>query len=91
MARFGDNMREVAVTEGDKVAAQIQFGYSVNGFGIGDLVEYINATDWRRHGPSFTEYEELYAVAASLRNGAGKRHASLREAAKIELGLRPFS
>src|SRR5277367_3278458 len=44
--RFGDNMREVAVTEGDKVAAQITFGYSVNGHGVGDLVKSVNlATD----------------------------------------------
>jgi L-arabinose isomerase len=42
-ARFGDNMREVAVTEGDKVAAQMQFGYSVNGHGVGDLVQYVDA------------------------------------------------
>ena len=42
--RFGDNMREVAVTEGDKVAAQMQFGYSVNGYGVGDLVKRVKAS-----------------------------------------------
>ena len=43
IARFGDNMRDVAVTEGDKVEAQIKFGYSVYGYGVGDLVEYVNS------------------------------------------------
>jgi len=89
VARFGDNMREVAVTEGDKVAAQIQFGYSVNGFGTGDLVEHVNAAAEADVDHLITEYEDSYTVAESLRNGGGKRRA-LREAAKIELGLRSF-
>ena len=51
VARFGDNMREVAVTEGDKVEAQIRLGYSVNGYGVGDLVKCVNAGQRRRDRP----------------------------------------
>jgi|SRR5579859_5581182 len=87
--RFGDNMREVAVTEGDKVEAQIQFGYSVNGYGIGDLVKYIGDVPDDSVTRLTAEYEERYHVVASLRKGA-ERHHSLRDAAKIELGLRSF-
>jgi L-arabinose isomerase len=88
-ARFGDNMREVAVTEGDKVAAQIKFGYSVNGFGVGDLVQSVNAVTNAAIGKLVQEYEDTYTVAADLRKG-GARHDSVREAARIELGLRAF-
>ena len=87
--RFGDNMREVAVTEGDKVAAQVQFGYSVNGYGIGDLVKSVNAVTDREVDRLVSEYEDRYAVAAKLRKTGSKRQ-SLREAARIELGLRSF-
>ena len=87
--RFGDNMREVAVTEGDKVAAQMKFGYSVNGYGVGDLVKYVNAvTDGQVHG-LLKDYEARYAMAPALRKDA-KRQASVREAARIEAGLRAF-
>ena len=88
-ARFGDNMREVAVTEGDKVAAQMKFGYSVNGFGVGDLVQSVNAVTNAAIGKLVQEYEDTYEVAADLRKG-GARHDSVREAARIELGLRAF-
>ncbi|HEY9049139.1 MAG TPA: L-arabinose isomerase [Ohtaekwangia sp.] len=88
-ARFGDNMRQVAVTEGDKVEAEIRFGYSVNGFGIGDLVKVINAVTDEEIGKLAGEYEQRYTLQASLRKG-GDKHASLREAAKIEIGLRNF-
>jgi L-arabinose isomerase len=89
IARFGDNMREVAVTEGDKVAAQIKLGFSVNGYGVGDLVKFTeraSATDVDR---LLREYEDRYTVAASLRDG-GARRDSLRQAAKIECGMRAF-
>ena len=89
-ARFGDNMREVAVTEGDKVAAQIQFGYSVNGYGVGDLVQVRQRGHRRRDrraGPGIRG--QPTQLAADLRNG-GSRHDSVREAARIELGLRAF-
>jgi len=88
-ARFGDNMREVAVTEGDKVAAQIQFGYSVNGYGVGDLVQSVKAVTNAALNKLLQEYEDTYAMAADLRKG-GARHESVREAARIELGLRAF-
>ena len=88
-ARFGDNMREVAVTEGDKVAAQMKFGYSVNGFGVGDLVQSVNAVTNAAIGKLVQEYEDTYEIAADLRKG-GARHDSVREAARIELGLRAF-
>ena len=88
-ARFGDNMREVAVTEGDKVAAQMKFGYSVNGYGVGDLVQSVNAATNSAIGKLVQEYEDTYEVAADLRKG-GARHDSVRDAARIELGLRAF-
>jgi L-arabinose isomerase len=87
--RFGDNMREVAVTEGDKVAAQIQFGYSVNGYGMGDLVKRVNQVSDREIDRLISEYEASYKVAPKLRAGGAMR-ASLREAARIEAGLRAF-
>ena len=88
-ARFGDNMREVAVTEGDKVAAQFKFGYAVNGYGVGDLVQSVNAVSGKAIDKLVQEYEDTYQVAADLRKG-GARHDSVREAARIELGLRAF-
>jgi L-arabinose isomerase len=87
--RFGDNMREVAVTEGDKVSAQMQFGYSVNGYGVGDLVQRVNAVSDKQIDYLVAEYEASYSVAAKLRKDGEKRQ-SLREAARIELGLRAF-
>ncbi len=87
--RFGDNMREVAVTEGDKVAAQMKFGFAVNGYGVGDLVQRVNAVTPAAISKLVQEYEDTYEVAVDLRKG-GARHESVREAAKIELGLRAF-
>jgi L-arabinose isomerase len=87
--RFGDNMREVAVTDGDKVAAQVQFGYSVNGYGVGDLVKSVNAVTDREIDRLVAEYEDLYTVAPKLRK-KGAMRPSLREAARIEVGLRAF-
>ena len=89
IVRFGDNMREVAVTEGDKVSAQIQFGYSVSGYGVGDLVEVVNSvTD--AEAEQLTEiYEDEYEVPAEARKG-GNLRKSLVEAARIEQGMRTF-
>jgi L-arabinose isomerase len=87
--RFGDNMREVAVTEGDKVSAQIQFGYSVNGYGVGDLVQRVNAVTDREIARLAAEYEASYAVSTKLRK-TGPLRNSMLEAARIELGLRSF-
>ena len=87
--RFGDNMREVAVTEGDKVAAQIQLGYSVNGYGIGDLALSMNAVGEAQANQRVAEYEALYTIPASTAQRPELRR-SLLEAARIELGLRAF-
>jgi L-arabinose isomerase len=88
-ARFGDNMRQVAVTEGDKVAAEMQFGYAVNGYGIGDLTQEIEAVSDAAVDALVDEYAETYTLQNSLQaNGAQRK--SLREAAKIEIGLTNF-
>lgn len=88
-ARFGDNMRYVAVTEGDKVAAEARFGFSVNYFGVGDLVAAIGDATDSSVSQLCAEYEERYEVATALRKG-GDRHEALRDGARIELGLRAF-
>jgi L-arabinose isomerase len=88
-ARFDDNMRQVAVTEGDKVSAEAKFGYSVDAYGIGDLVQYVDAVSDEAIGKLCAEYEERYQVADELRK-TGARHNSLRDGARIELGLRGF-
>ncbi|MBV4366602.1 L-arabinose isomerase [Erwinia sp. BNK-24-b] len=89
VARFGDNMREVAVTEGDKVAAQIQFGYAVNGWGVGDLVEVINGISDGDVNALVDEYESLYDFTPAAAVNGDKRQNVL-DAAKIELGLKSF-
>ena len=88
-ARFGDNMRQVAVTEGDKVAAEIRLGYSVNYHPVGDLVAEIGAVTDKAAAALCAEYDKAYTVAPELRQG-GKRRGELAESAKIELGLRAF-
>ncbi len=87
--RFGDNMRNVAVTEGDKVDAEIKFGYSVNAHGVGDLVARVNAVREQEITRLCDEYARLYTLAPALKKGKA-RHSSLREAARIEIGLRKF-
>jgi L-arabinose isomerase len=87
--RFGDNMREVGVTEGDKVEAQIKFGYSVNTYGIGDLVKVIDQTSDRSIDQLVSEYESKYKIAKALKKG-NEQHYALREAARIEIGLKNF-
>jgi L-arabinose isomerase len=87
--RFGDNMRFVAVTEGDKVEAEMKFGYSVNTHGVGDLVKYVNAVEQKEIDELCGLYANEYELAASLKPG-GAAHASLQEAARIEIGLRRF-
>jgi L-arabinose isomerase len=89
IARFGDNMRDVAVTEGDKVEAQIRFGYDVYGFGVGDLVERVRAVTDSEIDALVADYEVSYRVAPELARGAA-RHDALREGARIEAGLRRF-
>jgi L-arabinose isomerase len=87
--RFGDNMRQVAVTDGDKVEAEIKFGYAVNGYGIGDLVKVIHEVSDADIDKLCVEYESRYNVVKSLRKGGDQSYA-LREAARIEIGLRGF-
>jgi L-arabinose isomerase len=87
VARFGDNMRLVAVTEGDKVEAQLRLGVSVNGYGVGDLVEAVEGVSDAEVDGLVGEYEESYELVPELRAGGGRRE-SLRDAARIEAGLR---
>ncbi len=89
VARIGDNMRHVAVTEGDKVQAQMVFGYSVNGFGVGDVVRVIDAVSESEVNDVIHEYEINYRVAEPLQRG-GAQHEALRDAARIQVGLRRF-
>lgn len=89
VARFGDNMRYVAVTDGDKVSAEIKFGFSVNTYPVGDLVQVINQISDTEIQNLIKEYEATYQMMSSLANGGAMR-ASLVEAARIELGLKAF-
>jgi L-arabinose isomerase len=87
--RIGDNMRFVSVTEGDKVAAEARFGFSVNGYGVGDLVAHVRDVSEAAVTDLCAEYEATYRVAPALLPG-GEKHESLRQGARIELGLRAF-
>ncbi|MFN2139153.1 MAG: L-arabinose isomerase [Candidatus Promineifilaceae bacterium] len=89
IARFGDNMRQVAVTEGDKVEAQLRLGYAVNGYGLGDLVKYVDGITGHAVDDLVAVYEAEYDLAPKLQKG-GSRRDSLRDAARIELGMRAF-
>ena len=89
VARFGDNMRYVAVTDGDKVSAEMKFGFSVNTYAVGDLVKVINQISEAEIQNLMKEYEATYQMMSSLTNG-GVMRSSLVEAARIELGLKAF-
>ncbi|HET9128842.1 MAG TPA: L-arabinose isomerase [Propionibacteriaceae bacterium] len=89
VVRFGDNMRYVAVTEGDKTEAETIFGVSVNTWGINDLVARVDAVTDERIDALVAEYDESYDVVPELR-ADGERRESLRYAAREELGLRDF-
>ena len=89
VARFGDNMREVAVTEGDKVEAEMKFGYSVNGYGVGDLVAVINEVSDERIKAHLDKLASEYNLMDNLKEGGDKRE-NLYEAARIELGMFDF-
>jgi L-arabinose isomerase len=86
IARIGDNMREVAVTEGNKVSAQIKFGYSVNGYGVGDVVKYINSINDKAIEALVEEYRNTYTLIGDSQAAM----CSIHEAAKQELGMRAF-
>jgi L-arabinose isomerase len=87
--RFGDNMRQVAVTEGDKVAAEIKLGFSTNTHGVGDLVGRVDAVTDKAISSLCADYEKFYAVVPALRKG-GARHDELRYSARLELGMAAF-
>jgi L-arabinose isomerase len=89
VARFGDNMRYVAVTEGDKVEAEIKFGWQVNGYGVGNLVEYVNEATDAEIDELMTEYERIYDFAEDCKSGTEK-YQSVREQAQLEVGLKKF-
>ncbi len=89
VARFGDNMRYVSSTEGDKTEAQLRFGTQVNSWSVTELADAVSAVGTTEIDALVAEYEELYSVAPELRRGA-ERHGSLRDGAAIELGLRAF-
>ncbi|MFP4620484.1 MAG: L-arabinose isomerase, partial [Bacteroidales bacterium] len=89
IARFGDNMRNVAVTEGDKVAAQQQMGYDVAGYGIGELVNYVNQVEDKDADRLVEQYGDIYQIDPSVQKEKDKFN-SLREAARIEIGMKAF-
>ncbi|RPI99805.1 MAG: L-arabinose isomerase, partial [Chloroflexi bacterium] len=89
IARFGDNMRSVAVTEGDKVEAQMRLGYTVHGYGVGDLVDQVEQVSDADVNALLQEYEAQYSLSPQVRSN-GDWHSLVREAAKIELGIRRF-
>ncbi len=89
VARFGDNMRGVAVTEGDKVEAEAHFGASIDTYGVNDLVDVVEAIPAADVDKLVGEYVQTYAVESALLP-SGDRHGSLRDGAQIELGLRKF-
>jgi L-arabinose isomerase len=85
VARFGDNMRDVAVTEGNKVSAQIQMGYSVYGYGVGDLVKVVNEIPDSEVKKLIGEYKSEYEFTDEVASSD-----TLKEAARIELGMEQF-
>ena len=89
IARFGDNMREVAVTEGDKVEAQIKFGVSVNSYGVGDIVKVINEIGDTDIEELVQEYSDLYTIVPEGQSG-GKKENNVRYQARLELALKTF-
>ncbi len=88
-ARFGDNMRFVAVTDGDKVSAEAQFGFSVNTYAVGDLVAKIDAVSDVQIDKLISEYESNYNMSDDVKAG-GSNYANVRDAAQIEIGLQQF-
>ena len=88
VARFGDNMREVAVTEGDKVEAQIKLGWSINGYGVGELVRAVGEVAEAEVDRLVKAYADEYEIAADAKSGAGAQR--VREQARMELGMKSF-
>jgi L-arabinose isomerase len=89
LARFGDNMRNVADTEADKVEAELRFGVSVNTYAVNDLATAVDAVDPATVDDLVAEYSDLFDIAPELQVG-GPRHESLRYGARLEAGLAAF-
>lgn len=89
VARFGDNMREVAVTEGDKVEAQIKFGWQISAYGVGNLVEYVEKVTDAEVDELYKEYEALYDVAENCKPGQ-RYHENVRVQARYEIAMKRF-
>lgn len=89
VARFGDNMREVAVTEGDKVEAQIKFGWQIGAYSVGDLINYVEKVTDAEVEALYKEYESLYEVAENCKPG-GEYHENVLVQAKYEIALKRF-
>lgn len=87
VARIGDNMREVAVTEGDKVEAQIRLGWQVHGYGIGDVLKHIDAVTEAQINALMEEYHTLYEIKVAKNDPL---YANVRYQAKLELGMHAF-
>jgi L-arabinose isomerase len=89
IVRFGDNMNNVAVTDGDRLEAELRLGYHVDYYSIGDLVAYQDKVTDKEVDELVSEYEQLYNIADNCKKGA-KDHGQVREAARIEIALRRF-
>lgn len=86
VARFGDNMRYVAVTEGDKVEAEIKFGWEINGYAVGDLAQYVNAVTDEEVDALYEEYKKSYNIVDESQDNV----KSIKYQAKIEIGMERF-
>ncbi len=89
VARFGDNMRQVAVTEGNKVSAQIQFGYEVNAYGLGELSDVVNSISDADVNHQLDEYASVYEMSPDLFNDSDLKKLMTQEA-RLELGMESF-
>lgn len=90
VARFGDNMRNVAVTDGNKVSAQIKFGFEVHGYGVGDLVEYIDLVKDEDIDELVKTYHSDYNVVVGMNADEATTEELLRKEARLELGMKTF-
>ncbi|MBN2627279.1 MAG: L-arabinose isomerase, partial [Spirochaetales bacterium] len=86
VCRFGDNMREVAVTEGNKVGAQVDLGYEVSGYGIGDLLPHVDGVTEAQIKARIDEYGSFVTFADNVKPG-GDKYRNLLDAVQIELGI----
>jgi L-arabinose isomerase len=89
LIRFGDNMNHVAVTDGDRLEAEIRLGYHVDYYGIGEVAEVQRDVTDEEIDSLIDEYRELYIIAENCEKG-GKDYEQVRHAARIEIALRRF-